>query len=700
MDSTQFPINQSHPNPEPPEPSESPETPDRIKTIETRADKEDNVSDTTETKNYCIESEDPFESPKHGLMLADGYVNSKRARILIDTGATLNHISIEFCEKHDILVQEEDHVGIMANKVEQSLNSTKTNVTVSIGPYSEKMRLVANPQSHDVILGKKWCSNHKALLNCGNNQIDFWYKGQKHTISTRPLIQIKEVSVNSISRDFVSGYPMIATIFQEVRNNLDKKKYHPGIKALLEKYKDVFPDELPKGLPPKRSQGDFRIELKDDSKPVKKGLYRMSLSELEETKKQVEKLVEQEFVRPSTSPWASPVLFASKKDGGLRFCVDYRAINKMTMKNSYPLPRVDGILDEIGQAQYFSVIDLRSGYHQIRIADEDIPKTAFNTRYGHYEYTVVPFGLTNAPAAFMSIMNDVFRDYINKFVCCYLDDILIYSNSWKEHVAHIELVLQRLREEKLYAKLSKCEFGVQEVEYLGFVLRAGRIAMNPNKTRAIEVWETPKSKKELQSFLGLVNYYRRFIKDCSKIAKPLTNLTKNVPFVWSEGANEAFNILKQTVISAPVLRQFSESLPIVVTTDTSKYALGGVMEQDFKDGRHPVAFASRTLNPAEQNYAAHDLELLGIYDCIRMWRCYLHGRKFIVHTDHHPLRYLETQEFLSPRQVRWLEKLSHFDFTIVPIKGKSNQVADGLSRQKQPDKRRLKLWQRSTEQAH
>ena len=496
---------------------------------------------------------------------------------------------------------------------------------------------------------------------------------------------MEQVSLNAMANDLEKGYPLFSIILHDESASIGisniEVKTHEDISNVLHQYTDVFPEELPKGLPPKRTEDDFKIVLKEGAKPIKKGLYRMSHSELEETKKQVEKLIDMGFVRPSKSPWASPVLFVSKKDGTLRFCVDYRALNKFTVKNSYPLPRIDGLMDQLGDAQFFSTIDLRSGYHQVRIAESDIPKTAFSTRYGHYEYTVVPFGLTNAPAEFMSIMNDVFQEYTDKFVMVYLDDILIYSNTWKEHIEHIKLVLQKLRQHKLYAKLSKCQFGLQEVEYLGFILKAGKVAMNPNKTKAIELWETPTNKKELQSFLGLVNYYRRFIRNCSKIGKPLTELTKNVPFKWSESAERAFKELKQSIIKAPVLAQFDPKKKIFVTTDACKYAIGAVMEQDHEDGRHPVAFISRTLNPHEQNYAAHDLELLGIVDTLRTWRCYLHGQNFVVHTDHHPLRYLETQEFLSPRQVRWLERIAPFEFDIVPIKGKSNVVADGLSRQ-------------------
>ena len=662
-----------------PEPSEPPDTKEPSVPNDPRQPIESTDSETLGHEG-CTETADPFEFPQSSLMITKGTINGMQASILIDSGAVLNHISLEFCLKNKIPIKKEKYVALMANKVEQKVGSTEHAVVVSFGPCSEKIRLVVSPLSYDVILGKKWGTNHKAKLDLNCNKIDFCYKDNSHSIYA-PIISSEHVSVNTICREYQKGTPLFAAFVRDPGKDATRKPQEE-IEHILSEFKDVFPKELPKGLPPSRIEGDFQITLKEGSKPTKRGLYRMSPSELHETKEQVNKLLEQGFVRPSISPWASPVLFASKKDGGLRFCVDYRALNKMTIKNGYPLPRIDGIFDQLSTAQYFSVIDLRSGYHQMRIAENDIPKTAFNTRYGHYEYTVVPFGLSNAPAAFMSLMDSIFKDYTDKFIIAYLDDILVYSDTWEEHLKHIRLTLLILRKHKLYAKLSKCVFGAQEVEYLGHILRAGKVAMNPNKTQAIESWETPTSKKELQSFLGLVNYYRRFIKDCSKIGKPLTELTKNVPYVWTKEANKAFQILKKAVVSAPVLHQYNPKYPIFVTTDASKYAIGAVLEQDFPDGRHPVAFVSRTLNPAEQNYAAHDLELLGIVDTIRSWRCYLHGCKFTIHTDHHPLKYLETQEYLSPRQVRWLERLAQFEFKIVPIKGKSNTVADGLSRQK------------------
>ena len=624
--------------------------------------------------------ENPLKTPKPGLLITTGTANGNKANFLFDTGCLTNVISVEFCRKHDIAYRIEDGIqSIMANRTLQDVGVTIGPVTISLGYYTEAMRFVVQPLSYDIILGKAWETKHKAKIDCSNNTIQFEYMKEQYYITARDSIE--QISVNAMMNDFNNGYPMFSVVMHDVENNDKELKNHEDISRVLQEYIDVFPEELPKGLPPKRASEDFKIVLKQDAKPVKKGLYRMSRTELEETRKQVEKLIDLGFVRPSKSPWASPVLFASKKDGGLRFCIDYRALNRFTVKNSYPLPRIDGLMDQVGNAQYFTTIDLRSGYHQMRIAEEDVPKTAFSTRYGHYEYTVVPFGLTNAPAEFMSLMNKIFKEYTDKFVLVYLDDILVYSKTWEDHIRHVRLVLDRLRKEKLYAKFSKCKFGVQEVEYLGFILRAGKLAMNPNKTKAIEAWETPTNKKELQSFLGLVNYYRRFIKNCSKIAKPLTELTKDVPFRWSEETQNAFDQLKNTIISAPVLAQFDPDKTIFVTTDACKNAIGAVMEQENDDGKHPVAFISRTFNPYEQNYAAHDLELLGAVDTLRTWRCYLHGRKFIVHTDHHPLKYLETQEYLTPRQVRWLERIAMFDFDIVPIKGKSNQVADGLSRQ-------------------
>ena len=308
---------------------------------------------------------------------------------------------------------------------------------------------------------------------------------------------------------------------------------------IAQDYPEVFPEELP-GLPPVR-EVEFGIDLTPGSHPISKAPYRMAPAELEELKKQLEELIEKGFVRPSISPWGAPVLFVKKKDGSMRLCVDYRELNKVTIKNKYPLPRIEDLFDQLHGAAVFSKIDLRTGYHQLRIKRDDIPKTAFRTRYGHYEFTVMPFGLTNAPAAFMDLMNRVFRPYIDKFVVVFIDDILVYSKNQKEHEEHLRIVLETLREQKMYAKWKKCDFWMQSISFLGHVISEEGIEVDPEKIEAVVFWKTPRNVTEIKSFLGLAGYYRRFIEGFSKKAKPMTKLTqKGVKFEWIEKSEKSF----------------------------------------------------------------------------------------------------------------------------------------------------------------
>jgi len=307
----------------------------------------------------------------------------------------------------------------------------------------------------------------------------------------------------------------------------------------------VFPKELP-GLPPQR-EIDFEIEFVPGTHPISKAPYQMAPTELKELKVQIEESLQKGFIRPSVSPWGAPVLFVKNKDGTLRLCIDYRELNKITIKNKYPLSRIDDLFYQIQGAGVFSKIDLRLGYHQLRIKPEDIPKTAFRTGYGHYEFIVMPFGLTNAPAVFMDLMNRVFRPYLDEFVVVFIDDILIYSKDNEKHAQHLPIVLQTLREHQLYAKLKKYEFWLEEVVFLGHVVSKEGIKVDPQKIKAIVDWPTPTNVTEVRSFRGLAGYYRRFIKDFSKISSPLTNLLKKVvKFEWSSKCEEAFQELQQT----------------------------------------------------------------------------------------------------------------------------------------------------------
>ncbi|KAL0431629.1 UNVERIFIED_CONTAM: Transposon Tf2-12 polyprotein [Sesamum radiatum] len=406
---------------------------------------------------------------------------------------------------------------------------------------------------------------------------------------------------------------------------IDSKKVNPTLEEIpvVRDFREVFPDDLP-GLPPHR-EVDFAIETLPGVAPISIAPYRMAPVELQELKKQLEELLEKGFIQPSISPWGAPVLFVKKKDGSMRLCVDYRQLNRVTVKNKYPLPRIDDLLDQLKGATTFSKIDLRSGYWQLRIAEKDIPKTAFRTRYGHYEFLVMPFGLTNAPAAFMALMNRTFQEYLDRFVIVFIDDILVYSKNREEHEQHLRIVLQILKEKELYAKLSKCEFWVNQVVFLGHVISGDGVMPDPSKVKAIMEWRVPKNVTEVRSFLGLAGYYRRFVEGFSIIAGPLTKLLR-------------------------------------------------------KGNGKVIAYASRQLRPHELNYPTHDLELAAIVHALKIWRHYLYGEKFQIFTDHKSLKYILTQKELNLRQRRWIELLKDYDCTIDFHPGKANVVADALSR--------------------
>ncbi|KAL0537612.1 hypothetical protein IC582_026595 [Cucumis melo] len=403
----------------------------------------------------------------------------------------------------------------------------------------------------------------------------------------------------------------------------------------------------------------------------------MAPAELKELKVQLQELLDKGFIQPSVSPWGAPVLFVKKKDGSMRLCIDYRELNKVTVKNRYPLPRIDDLFDQLQGATVFSKIDLRSGYHQLRIKDEDVPKTAFRSRYGHYEFIVMSFGLTNAPAVFMDLMNRVFREFLDTFVIVFIDDILIYSKTEAEHEEHLRMVLQTLRDNKLYAKFSKCEFWLKQVSFLGHVVSKTGVSVDPAKIEAVTGWTRPSTVSEVRSFLGLAGYYRRFVENFSRIATPLTQLTRNgVPFVWSKACEDSFQTLKQKLVTAPVLTVPDGSGSFVIYSDASKKGLGCVLMQQGK----VVAYASRQLKSHEQNYPTHDLELAAVVFTLKIWRHYLYGEKIQIFMDHKSLKYFFTQKELNMRQRRWLELVKDYDCEILYHPGKANVVADALSR--------------------
>ncbi|GJR20873.1 putative nucleotidyltransferase, ribonuclease H [Tanacetum coccineum] len=468
-------------------------------------------------------------------------------------------------------------------------------------------------QDPNIVTGMYWLSNYKAEIICHKKVVRI------------PLPDVKVLRV-------VGEGPEEKAILLISAKASDKK--HEEI-VVVRDFPKVLPDDL-YGLPPIQ-EIEFRIELIPRATPVARSPYRLAPFEMEELFGQIKELQDKGFIRPSSSPWGAPVLFVKKNDGSFRMCIDYRELNKLS-------------------------IDLRSGYHQLRVHEDDIPKTAFRTRNGHFEFTVMPFGLTNAPAVFMDLMNRVCRPYLDKFMIVFIDDILIYSKTQEEHVEHLRLVLELLKKEKLYAKFSKCEFWLREVQFLGHVINGNEIHVDPSKIEAVKNWKAPKTLTEVCSFLGLAGYYRRFIENFSKIAKSLTILTQKCKtFDWGEEQELAFQTLKDKLCNAPVLALPDGPEDFVVYCDASGIGLGCVLMQRGK----VIAYASRQLKIHEKNYTTHDLELGAVVFALKIWRHYLYGTKSI-------------------------ELFSDYNCEIRYHPGKANVVADALSRKERVKPKRVR----------
>ena len=519
--------------------------------------------------------------------------------------------------------------------------------------------------------------------------------------------------LEAVARDETQTIRLTPMIHRPVRP--EEKPEDPGLlptderadaerrlKIVLRDYVATMPDDLPNlaGIATAESMGGgVKIITADGAQPIGRYGPRQTPEDTAEAARIIKILIDKGYIRPSSSPWGSPMFLVAKPDGTRRMVIDYRALNSVTVRNRYPLPKVDELFDQLLGARYFSKLDLRTGYWQIRMHEDSVAKTAFTSRHGHFEWLVLPMGLTNAPAEFMRMMETTFSAQLNKSVMVFLDDILIYSKTMEEHEKHLRAALKCCADKKLFIKQSKCQFFRQEVEFLGHYVGRSGIRMVEDKVRAVEDWPAPTRQKEVERFIGLAGYYRRFIKDFSKISAPLTELCGTLKkvkggtaartppkkkFVWGEDQRKAFEEVKRAVTSAPCLTLPDPDKPFIVHTDASGYATGAVLMQKFEDGLKPIAFLSKKMRAAEKRYPVHEQELLAILNALKAWKHYLGGRRFTVWTDHQSLQYLESSTNATPRQLRWAAWLSEFDFAIKYAPGEKNVAADAMSRIDEP----------------
>jgi hypothetical protein len=442
-----------------------------------------------------------------------------------------------------------------------------------------------------------------------------------------------------------------ATAILEDTNTVAIRPVPEELEGLLKQFEEIIQE--PSELPPSR-ESDHAISLFPGTTPINTRPYIYSPLQKDEIERQVKEMIKAGVITASVSPFASPVLLVKKKDGQWRFCIDYRRLNAATIKNKFPMPVIDELLDELAGTKYFSKLDLRSGYHQIRMQEQDEYKTAFKTHHGHFQFRVMPFGLTNAPATFQCIMNSIFEGYIRKFVLVFMDDILVYSKSLEEHVQHLKVVFNILLQNKFYAKRSKCQFAATSLEYLGHIISDSGVATDQSKTKAMLAWPTPSNLTDLRGFLGLTGYHRKFVKNYGVLAKPLTDLLQhNRNFVWTDKAAKAFETLKKAMVQAPVLALPDFDKPFVIETDACQDGIGAVLLQQG----HPIAYLSGALGVNNQKLAIYEKEFMAIMMAVDKWRAYLQRGPFIIKTDHKSLCCLDDQVLHTELQKKAMTKL-------------------------------------------
>ena len=535
--------------------------------------------------------------------------------------------------------------------------------------------LPLNLSSVHVILGKQWLDSIGWVHNHFKHLImKFIVDDEVHTLRGDPRLHRALIDPDELDKEVLSASVCMAELYLIEDTQGEAAFPDPQITAKLQQlFPEVFSE--PTELPPPRDI-DHAINLIPGATIVNKRPYRYSYAQKNEIERLIKELLMAGIIRHSKSPYASPILLVQKKNSSWRICVDYRGLNKLTVPDRYPIPVVDELLDELHGSKVFSKLDLRSGYYQIRMREEDIPKTAFRTHEGHYEFRVMPFGLSNAPSTFQALMNQIFRPHLRKFVLVFFDDILIYSQDEALHEEHLMVVFTLLKQNRLHINTAKCYLGQPRLEYLGHWVSADGVATDAGKVTAIKKWPRPKNIKEIRSFLGMAGYYRKFVRNYAIIATPLFQLTKGNTIQWTPDVEHAFQSLKQALTSTPVLALPDFTKPFILETDASTSGIGAVLIQA---GR-PVAFYSHSLPKSKLPRSAYEIELFAVVMAVQRWKHYLLHNPFTIRTDQASLKYLWEQKEIQSRYARWMVKLMGFRFHIEYREGRTNKVADALSR--------------------
>nr|ABD78322.1 polyprotein [Primula vulgaris] len=603
-----------------------------------------------------------------------GKLKGQKVSILVDSGSTHNFIDPKWVPLLKLSNVQSDIMEVkIANgdKIKSSGTCEKVKLLIQENQFEVDFLLLPLV-GYDLVLGVHWLSQ-LGVINCDFKNLTMTFTHGNKKVCLKGLNNDTKIAeIQFLEGKMVKEQGFILQLYSTNVQN-DSSLEDSKISPLLRGFPEVFSE--PKGLPPEREHV-HKIELIQGTNPISVRPYRYPYFQKNEIEKIVKELIESGFIRPSQSPFSSPVILVKKSDGSWRMCVDYRALNKVTIKDKFPIPVVDELLDELNGAKLFSKLDLRSGYHQIKMHANDVSKTAFRTHEGQYEFLVMPLVLTNAPATFQSAMNSVFKPFLENLCLFFFDDILVYSKTNDEHICHLEAVLKKMSEHKFFAKSSKCKFFQKEIDYLGHLISDQGVKADPNKIKAMLEWPVPKNLKGLRGFLGLTGYYRRFIRNYGGIARALTELLKKDAFLWSREAEIAFNNLKKAVTSPPVLALPDFNKTFTIECDASGQGVGAVLQQE----KRPIAFFSKALKGRLLTLSTYEKELYALVQAIQKWRPYICCQEFIVNTDHQSLKYLLEQKISTPSQQKWLSKLLGYNFKIYYKQGALNKAADALSR--------------------